>query len=174
MDKMKVGTQPKKEEMTKSFLIVIAIVSMFSAVAFAADPASTRTLPSTIKPDVVTLGSTCCISGHYLGLKEDKLCTIGETPKKGKFTMDITQAAKCGGTYTAVVTDSDDGHVTNFSGTVTASPLRGCCTMSGNSTTGSDNIKIKGTICKKGLKWKVENGTFKTNKCSGVWSMQQS
>ncbi len=157
----------------KSILTGIAIVFMFSTAVFAADPASTRTLPSTIKPDVMPIVSTCCISGHYLGVNEDKLCTAGETPGKGKFTMDITQAAKCGGTYTAVVTDSDDGHVTNFSGTVTAGPLRGCCTMSGNSTTGSDNIKIKGTICKKGLKWKVENGTFKTNKCSGIWSIQQ-
>ena len=157
----------------KSILTGIALAFMFSTVVFAADPTSTRPLPSTSKPAVVPIASNCCIGGHYLGWKEDKLCTADEKPRKGKFSMDITQGARCGGTYTAVVTDSDDGHVTTFSGTVTASPLRGCCTMSGNSTSGSDNIKIKGTICKKDMKWKVDNGTFKTNKCSGVWSMQQ-
>lgn len=152
-------------------ICTFALVFLFAATAFAVDT-STQTLPSTITPGATLLTGSCCISGHYEGNKIDTSCKPGNTPKTGKFTMDIIQATRCGGTFTAKVIDSEDGKVTDFSGTVSASPLRGCCTIAGKSTSGTDNIKFKGNICKETTKWKAK-GSFTSSNCSGVWDMHQ-
>jgi hypothetical protein len=155
----------------KRWSLIAVLVLFWGSTAFAVDT-STKTFPSTITPGSAVLLVNCCISGHYEGSKEDTLCKPGETPHKGKFTMDITQATRCGGTFTAKVTDSEDGKITDFSGTVTASTIHGCCTIIGNSTSGTDNVKFKGTICKEATKWRAK-GSFTSVNCSGVWNMQQ-
>lgn len=155
----------------KRLVIIFALVFLFNAPAFAVDT-STTTLHKTGVPGTAVLTGPCCIGGHYTGNKKDTLCKPGQTPKKGKFTMDITQAARCGGTFTARVTDTEDGTITNFSGTVTPGKTKGCCTIDGVSTSGTDNIHFYGNICKTLGKWKAK-GDFTGSNCSGVWDMQQ-
>jgi hypothetical protein len=41
-----------------------------------------------------------------------------------------------------------------------------------SSTTGTDNIHIKGTLCEKGLKWEAK-GDFNDKFCKGTWEMNQ-
>ena len=155
----------------KRVVILLATVMLFATSAFAVDT-STRTLPSTTIPGTALLTGPCCISGHYAGTKQDTFCKPGETANTGDFTMDITQAARCGSTFTAKVTDSKDGKITDFAGTVAPGTTRGCCLITGKSVSGTDNINFTGTICKDGLKWNAK-GTFKSNRCSGNWNMHQ-
>ncbi|MBN1546958.1 MAG: hypothetical protein JW902_09885 [Syntrophaceae bacterium] len=157
----------------KHIITIMAIVFSFATMAFAADSTIPKvmTLPSPT-PELKVIMGPCCISGHYLGNRQDTVCKPGETPGKGKFTMDIKQAARCGGTLTATVTDSKDGTVTQFAGTVAAGKIRGCCDISGKSTSATDSTSFKGIICKELTKWKAK-GTFISANCSGTWDMQQ-
>lgn len=161
----------------KRIIILVLCTVFLASFGFSAEksnpPLQTMPQAGTITPagPPHPIGS-CCISGKYRGEKEDTSCVPGHTPKRSKFTMDITQAGGCGGTFTAVVTDSHDGVTTNLSGTVAPGSPRGCCQIEGRSTSGTDNIQFKGTMCKKDGKWDV-SGTFKTVHCKGNWKMTQ-
>jgi uncharacterized protein (DUF2147 family) len=163
----------------KRLVIIFAMVFLFAATSWAAvssvNSGSTGTTPQ-LQPStpvgLTPLVGACCITGKYLGTNTDTVCKPGQTPKKGKFTMDITQSTRCGGTLTAKVTDAEDGKITTFKGTVVPGPAKGCCTIDGVSTSGTDNIHFQGTLCKKILKWEA-NGSFKSNQCKGVWEMKQ-
>ena len=163
----------------KRLVIIFAMVFLFAATSWAAvssvNSVSTGTTPqlqTSTPTGLTTLAGACCITGKYLGSKTDTVCKPGQTPKKGKFTMDITQATRCGGTFTAKVTDAEDGKITTFTGTVVPGLTKGCCTIDGVSTSGTDSIHFKGTICKKILKWEAAGG-FESNKCTGTWEMKQ-
>ncbi len=114
----------------------------------------------------------CCINGHYAGIKVDTACNPGHKPKKSNFTMDITQVGKCGDSFTARATDSEDGKITGFAGTVKPGGPKGCCLIDGKSTSGTDNIHFWGTMCKSGGKWTAK-GEFASKNCKGTWEMTQ-
>lgn len=164
----------------KRFVTIFTIVFMLAAASWAFSAVTTGntqigTTPQlqTTTPGGLTLPvGPCCITGKYSGSKTDTVCKPGQTPKTGKFTMDITQTTRCGGTFTAKVTDAEDGKITTFTGTVVPGTPKGCCTIDGVSTSGTDSIHFKGTICKKILKWEATGG-FESNKCTGTWEMKQ-
>ena len=161
----------------KRFLTALALILVFASPALAADATATTgqaregavNQPATgLKP----LMGPCCISGLYQGLREDTACTGDNTPSKDKFTMEITQAPKCGGTFTAKVTDAKDGHVSYFNGTVSPGTPKGCCNIAGKSTSGTDTTTFKGVLCKK-LTTKWEGKGDYVSDCRGIWQMHQ-
>jgi hypothetical protein len=165
----------------KRLVIIFAMVLMFSTTALAADsPVTTgrtqvesRTaVQSSTSTELQYLGSACCIGGKYTGTKQDTVCTPGNKPKAGGFTMEISQIGKCGGKFLATVVDSADGTVTSFGGQVAFTASRECCTIQGDSTSGTDKIHFKGTICKRGLKWEAKGDSDAKN-CKGTWEMKQ-
>jgi hypothetical protein len=159
--------------------IVIFCLFVLVTLCFAAEkvaplsktPVTTKSAELTPKPESVLPVAGCCISGKYSGMKTDTTCIVGHKPEKNKFTMDITQAGKCGNTWQGTVTGSE-GNTTTYSGTVAVGGPKGCCAINASSTSGTDDVHIKGTLCKKGLKWEAK-GDFNDKFCKGTWEMNQ-
>lgn len=161
----------------KRLLIAFALVFVFAAFALTVDATATagKTPEGVVKQPATGLQplmGPCCISGVYQGVREDTSCTGDKKPSKDKFTMEITQAPKCGGTITAKVTDAKDGHVSHFTGTVSPGTPKGCCTITGKKTSGTDTTTFKGVLCKK-LKAKWEGKGDYVSDCRGFWQMHQ-
>jgi hypothetical protein len=157
----------------KRFILLLVCFLFVAPLVLAQDKGATitKTPTETPKPGIGIPGGECCISGKYLGSKTDTSCVPRRTPERKKFSMDITQAARCGSSWQGTVTDSD-GKITTFSGNITAGPGAGCCTVDAVSTTGTDNIRIKGLFCKRGTKWEGK-GSFEDRECKGTWEMNQ-
>ncbi len=163
----------------KRLAITVTVLLVSAVWCFAVDqpapnvkqPVQVQPKDPVIKPGDVKPAALCCISGKYAGVHQDVSCAPGTKPKKEKFTMEIRQAGNCGGTFKAKVTD-ESGKVTDFAGTVKPGGPKGCCLIEGKSTSGTDNIRLKGTLCKKLMKWEGK-GEYQSNKCKGVWEMHK-
>ncbi len=134
-------------------------------------PVQVKPQDQVLQPGQLKPVGICCVSGKYAGFHQDISCASGTKPKKEKFTMEIKQTGKCGGTFQAKVTD-EGGKITDFSGTVKPGGPKGCCLIEGKSTSGTDNIHFKGTLCKKLMKWEGK-GDYQSKKCKGIWEMHK-
>jgi hypothetical protein len=161
----------------KRFLMASAAVWMFATGALGAEPSATTGPISEGIVQQPAIGlepmiGTCCIGGDYQGVRQDTECTEVKTPSRDKFTMEIRQAPRCGGTFAATVTDAKDGHVSFFTGTVSESAQKGCCSISAKARSTTDTTTFNGVLCKGPTRTWEGKGQYVSD-CRGVWEMRQ-
>jgi len=126
-----------------------------------------------------SLKKPCCIAGDYEGTFEDTLSRTCPEPKKGKFTMTVSQENNCGPKVWGKIDQHERVPLEppqDWEGTVQPNPAKRCCEIKGKF--GHEDETIEFTICLrfKDGKWSG-TGTYKQTHeakiCLGVWSIGQ-